>query len=87
MKNKVFIADGRAVNNHSAYITVEIGLNNNQDFNNAKQMIDNTTNAGTDAVIFQTYETEILYSRNVVKFYKDDVYPFDLIKENELTWS
>lgn len=69
---------------HPTYIIAEIGANHNRDLAIAKKLIDKAAEAGVDAVKFQTYTAETLYSKHAPKFSKDDVKPFDLIKSNEL---
>ena len=69
---------------HPAYIIAEIGANHNRDMNTAKKLIDKAAEADVDAVKFQTYKAETLYSKKTPKFSKDDVEPFDLIKSVEL---
>ena len=70
--------------NHPIYIIAEIGANHNRDLKIAKTLIDKAAEAGVNAVKFQTYKAENLYSKNAPKFSKDEVNPFDLIKANEL---
>jgi len=69
---------------HPTYIIAEIGANHNGDISIAKKLIDKAAAACVDAVKFQTYKAEKLYSRHAPKFSKDDMKPFDLIKANEL---
>jgi N,N'-diacetyllegionaminate synthase len=69
---------------HPTYIIAEIGANHNRDLNIAKTLIEKAADAGVDAVKFQTYRAENLYSKRAPKFSKDEVNPFDLIKANEL---
>jgi len=69
---------------HPTYIIAEIGANHNGDISIAKKLIDKAAAACVDAVKFQTYKAEKLYSRRAPKFSKDDMKPFDLIKANEL---
>ena len=47
-------------------------------------MIDKAAAAGVDAVKFQTFKAEKLYSKKTPKFSKDTINPFDLIKSIEL---
>jgi pseudaminic acid synthase len=70
--------------NHPTYIIAEIGANHNRDLKIAKKLIDKAADAGVDAVKFQTYTAEKLYSKYTPKFSKDTVKPFDLIKSVEL---
>jgi len=69
---------------HPTYIIAEIGANHNRSLDIAKKLIDKAAEAGVDAVKFQTYKAETLYSQRTPKFSKDNINPFDLIKANEL---
>lgn len=84
MKKELRIGKKIIGSTHQTYIIAEIGANHNRDFTIAKKLIDKAAEAGVDAVKFQTYKAETLYSRHAPKFSKDDVEPFDLIKANEL---
>lgn len=50
------------------FIIAEAGANHNKDFNQALTLIDVAKNAGADAVKFQTYSSETLYSKNTPDF-------------------
>ena len=84
MKTEVKIGNKKIGDKHPTYIIAEAGSNHNRDINIAKKMIDEAANAGVDAVKFQTYKAEKLYSKKAPKFSKDKVNPFDLIKSVEL---
>ncbi|MCX6664030.1 MAG: pseudaminic acid synthase [Euryarchaeota archaeon] len=84
MKKELRIGKKIIGSTHPTYIIAEIGANHNRDLTIAKKLIDEAAEAGVDAVKFQTYKAETLYSRHAPKFSKDDVEPFDLIKANEL---
>ena len=47
----------------SVFIIAEIGINHNGDINLAKEMIDNSVEAGADAVKFQKRDVETVYSK------------------------
>ncbi len=70
------------------FIIAEIGANHNRSLSLAKEMIDAAAVAGADAVKFQIYSAEALYSRRTPRHsgYGKDL--FDLIKEIETprTW-
>lgn len=70
------------------FIIAEIGANHNRSLSLAKEMIDAAVEAGADAVKFQIYSAETLYSRRTPRHsgYGKDL--FDLIKEIETprTW-
>jgi N,N'-diacetyllegionaminate synthase len=84
LKKEIKIGESVIGPNHPTYIIAEIGANHNRDLNIAKTLIDKAAEAGVNAVKFQTYRAESLYSKHAPKFSKDDINPFDLIKENEL---
>jgi len=84
LKKEVKIGNKIIGNGHPTYVIAEIGSNHNRDKKIAKELIDKATEAGADAVKFQTFKAEKLYSKRTPKFSKDDVKPFDLIKSIEL---
>lgn len=81
---KVKIGDKIIGDTRPTYIIAEIGSNHNRKMNIAKELIDKAAEAGVDAVKFQVFKAEKLYSKNTPKFTKDDLKPFDLIKSIEL---
>ena len=50
----------------SVFIIAEIGINHNGDINLAKKMIDNSVDAGADAVKFQKRDIELVYSKEIL---------------------
>lgn len=71
--------------NEPTFIIAEAGANHNRDFDIAKKLIDIAADAKADAVKFQTYSAETLYSKKTPIFLKDkDIRPYDLIKKLEL---
>ena len=70
-------------NGHPCFVIAEIGANHNQSLSLAKEMIDAAVFAGADAVKFQIYSAETLYSRHTPKHsgYEQDL--FTLIKNIE----
>ena len=50
------------------FIIAEAGANHDRDFKQALKLIDAAVNAGADAVKFQTYSSETLYSKNTPDF-------------------
>ena len=84
MKNEVKIGNKKIGGNNPTYIIAEIGSNHNKDKKIAKKMIDKAAEAGVDAVKFQTFKAETLYSKKTPKFSKDKMKPYDLIKSIEL---
>lgn len=69
--------------NNKTFIIAEAGANHNRDFNLALKLIDVAHHAGADAVKFQTYSSETLYSRYTPDFANYKNIP-KLIKEIEL---
>lgn len=84
MKKKVKIGNKIIGGNNPTYIIAEIGANHNRNMKIAKRLIDKAAEAHVDAVKFQTYKAEKLYSKNTPRFSKDNIKPFDLIKSIEL---
>ncbi len=84
MKKEVTLGDKKVGIGHPTYIIAEIGSNHNRNINIAKKLINKAAEAGVDAVKFQTFKAEKLYSKKAPKFSKDKVKPFDLIKSIEL---
>ena len=50
------------------FVIAEAGANHNRDFNQALKLIDVAKKSGADAVKFQTYSSETLYSKNTPDF-------------------
>ncbi len=67
-----------------AYVIAEAGSNHNRDLVTAKRLIEVAAEAGADAVKFQTYTAEGLYSRNTptMSYLKDA----DLLEQQESVW-
>ena len=84
MKRIVKIGNKKIGGKNQTYIVAEIGSNHNRDKKIAKKLIDKAAAAGVDAVKFQTFKAEKLYSKKTPKFSKDTINPFDLIKSIEL---
>lgn len=53
--------------NHPCFVIAEVGSNHNRDYKTALRMIDVAKNAGADAVKFQTYSAEKMYSKYTPK--------------------
>jgi sialic acid synthase SpsE len=70
------------------FVIAEAGANHNRDLSMGRELIDVAADAGADAVKFQTYSAETLYSKKTPRFsYLKDVSDketWDLIKEIEL---
>ncbi len=67
--------------NHPCYIILDVGANHNCDLRTAKKLINTAAKMGADAVKFQTYTAENLYSKKTPKFSKDLMNPYDMIKK------
>jgi len=79
---------------HPAYVIAEAGSNHNRDLETAKRLIEVAAESGADAVKFQTYTAEGLYSRHTPtmsyledsQLLKDRESVWDLIKRVEIPW-
>ena len=79
---------------HPCYVIAEAGANHNRDLGTAKELIDVAAAAGADAVKFQTYTAEGLYSRKTPnpsylarsRLLKDQETVWELIKRVEIPW-
>ena len=69
--------------NAQTFIIAEAGSNHNRDFSLAKELIDSAVAAGADAVKFQIYSAEAMYSRKAPSHSKYSKPLWDLIKEIE----
>jgi len=64
-----FEIGGRAVGTgHPTWVIAEIGANHNRDMGTARELIDAAADAGADAVKFQTYSGERIYSSKTPSF-------------------
>lgn len=86
---KMQLQGGRTIGDSApCFIIAEIGANHNRSLSLAKELIDAAVGAKADAVKFQIYSAETLYSRRTPRHsgYGKDL--FDLIKEIETprTW-
>jgi len=68
----------------SCFIIAEAGSNHNRDFDQAKRLIDVAAEAGADAVKFQTFRAEKVYSKKtpLMSYLTTN----KLLKENETVW-
>jgi N,N'-diacetyllegionaminate synthase len=86
---KTVRVDDRTVGDGApCFVVAEVGANHNRDFELAKRLIDVAAEARADAVKFQTYSADTLYSRTTPRFkYLKDVADTDthaLLKSIEL---
>ena len=85
---RVRIGDREVGEGEPCFVVAEAGANHNRDLVMGKQLIDVAKDAGADAVKFQTYSAETLYSKKAPRFsYLEgvsDKETWDLIKEIEL---
>ncbi len=82
---KIKIGDHFVGNGEPTFIIAEAGANHNRDFYIAKELIDVAADAKANAVKFQTYSADTLYSKKTPVFSKDaGIKPYDLIKNAEL---
>ncbi len=89
---KVAIGKRLVGNGEPCFIIAEAGSNHNRDFKQAKRLIDVASEAGADAVKFQTFSAEKLYSKKTPtmsylkknKLLKKDETVWDLLKRLEL---
>lgn len=70
--------------NKSCFIIAEAGSNHNRDFDNAKKLVDVAVEAGADAVKFQIFSAEAIYSKKtpMASYLKNG----NLTKDNETLW-
>ena len=83
--NPEFLIGTRQVGpGHPCYVIAEAGSNHNRDLATAKRLIEVAAEAGADAVKFQTYTAEGLYSRRTpdIKYLKEQ----GLLEQRESVW-
>lgn len=91
---EIAIGDRRVGPGRPAYVIAEAGSNHNRDLPTAKRLIEVAAEAGADAVKFQTYTAEGLYSRHTPtmsyleesSLLKGQESVWDLIKRVEIPW-
>ncbi|MFW9990411.1 MAG: N-acetylneuraminate synthase family protein, partial [Candidatus Odinarchaeota archaeon] len=76
-KNR-YIGDG-----HPCYIIMDIAANHNCNLKTAKKLIEVSAQMGVDAVKFQTYSADKLYSTKTPLFSSSSIPPYELIKKYE----
>ena len=80
--NAIHIAGKSIGPGHPVFIIAEAGSNHNRDMPTARRLIDAAADAGADAVKFQTYSAETLYSKRTPKM----SYLKDLTGDGETVW-
>lgn len=80
---KIKIGNKYIGDNYPCFITVDVGANHNRDLTVAKKLIDAAAGAGADAIKFQIYSAEVLYSKQVPPHSGYDKNLWELIKEIE----
>lgn len=88
------IGDREVGPDHPVYVIAEAGANHDRDFETALRLIEVAAEAGADAVKFQTYRAEGMYSRHtpMISYVEDgglvheDESVWDLIKRVEMPW-
>lgn len=68
---------------HPCYIIMDVGANHNQDLKTAKKLIEVSAEMGADAVKFQTYTADKLYSSKTPLFSSSPIPANELIKKCE----
>lgn len=83
-RDRVSIADRGVGHGEPVYVIAEAGSNHNRDLATAKKLIDVAAEAGADAVKFQTYTADGLYSRKTptMSYLSDG----GLVDEQESVW-
>src|SRR3954454_2342071 len=75
-------------NGAPCYVIAEIGANHNRDMGIARELVDRAAEAGADAVKFQTYSGDRIYSRKTPRFQYlegvSDKSPAELLEEISL---
>ncbi len=80
---KIKIGDKWVGDGFPCFIIAEAGSNHNRKLSQAKKLIDVARQAGADAVKFQIYSAETLYSKRLKVLPGDKETPFDIIKKIE----
>ena len=65
--NSFLIGDRKVGENSPVFVIAEAGSNHNRDLNQAKKLIEIAAEAEADAIKFQTYSAETLYSKKTPK--------------------
>lgn len=84
LKKEVKIGDKLIGERHSCFIIAEAGANHDRKLSQAKKLIDVAKEAGADAVKFQIYSAETLYSQKLKALPGEKEKPFNVIKKLEM---
>jgi len=84
LKIEVKIGNKKIGEDHPTYIIAEIGSNHDRNFKIAKKLIDIAADAGADAVKFQSFKAEKLFSKKTPKISTYKKEPFELLKSLEM---
>jgi len=63
------------------YIVMDAAANHNGDLETAKKLIKTASQGGANAIKFQTYTADKLYSSKTPRFYPEDPKPYEVIKK------
>lgn len=86
MKTRIQIGNREISSDSNVFVIAEIGANHNNDIDLAKKMILMAREAGADAVKFQSYKAETLYSKHLAPIREGAQTPYDLIKSIEMSY-
>ena len=84
LKPEITIGTRKIGGKNPTFIILDIGANHNRDMDTAKKLIDLAVEAKADAVKFQTYSAETLYSKKTPEFEYLKGNIFEIIKSIEL---
>lgn len=79
---QISLRNGRKIGkSNPCYIMLDVAANHNTDIETAKRLIKTASDCGADAVKFQTYTADKLYSKKTPQFSRDLEVPYELIKK------
>jgi N-acetylneuraminate synthase/N,N'-diacetyllegionaminate synthase len=84
LSKKVKIGNKWVGDGYPCFIIAEAGANHDRKLSQAKKLIDIAKEAGADAVKFQIYSAETLYSQEVKTLPGENKKPFNVIKKTEM---
>lgn len=83
LSKKIKVGDKWIGEGYPCFIIAEVGSNHNRDFSRVKKLIDIAKQAGVDAVKFQIYKAETLYSQKLEPRPGKKEKPFNKVKKVE----